>query len=255
MSRQARQYCESGIYHVMMRGSSHQPIFASDDDKRLAVGLLQKKTAEAECKIYAYCVLDNHLHILIRGEGVGLSTAIKKFGISYASYYNSTYNKIGHVFQDRFRSECISNDAHLVTVLRYIHFNPEKAKICKMEDYPWSSYPSYLEGKHSDGMRELLEYFAPEYKKALDNFRLFHQEVIAEDAVSAKIKEVDYDMAGRVLAENIKLLRRIAAGDKIDKNELKPLLKELHEEAGLSLRQIAVRTGLNRELVRKLGAK
>lgn len=100
---------------------------------------------EGEYEIYAYCLMDNHIHLLIKEGEDTIQRSVKRIGVSYAYYFNKKYARIGHVFQDRFRSETIEDDKYLMSVVRYIHNNPVKAGIVeKALDYPWSSYHEYL---------------------------------------------------------------------------------------------------------------
>lgn len=153
MARQARQVSGTGIYHVMMRGINRQNIFEDDEDYRRFRELLYQmvypidesgKTLPPRCVFYAYCLMSNHVHLLIREAAENLSEVIKRIGVSYAQYYNKKYVHFGHLFQDRFRSEPVNDDSYFFTVLRYIHQNPVAAGItCNVADYPWSSWGEY----------------------------------------------------------------------------------------------------------------
>ncbi len=91
----------------------------------------------------AWCLMSNHVHLLLKAEKIP-ELFMKKLGCSYVPYFNRKYERVGHLFQDRYRSETISDEKYMLAVIRYIHMNPEKAHICKMKDYPWSSYNEYL---------------------------------------------------------------------------------------------------------------
>lgn len=103
-----------------------------------------RRSLETKVKIYGWCLMSNHVHLLIREGNEELSTTMKRIGVSFVLYYNWKYGTSGHIFQDRFKSEDVENDQHLVTVVRYIHQNPLKARIVKrMDKWRWSSCREY----------------------------------------------------------------------------------------------------------------
>ena len=128
--RQARKKAESGIYHVMLRGIDRQQIFEDTEDYYRFLDIVHECREECEFKLYAYCLMGNHVHLLLKVETDSLETIFKKIGGRYVYYYNVKYQRIGHLFQDRFKSEPVDDDSYFLTVLRYIHQNPVKAKLC-----------------------------------------------------------------------------------------------------------------------------
>lgn len=144
MPRIARQKSESGIYHIILRGANRQDIFHNDDDCYRFLKILETYKTQSEISIFAWCLMGNHVHLLLKEGKEELAFTMKRIGVSYASYYNRKYKTVGHLFQDRFRSENIENDAYLLSVTRYIHQNPVKAGIVtKPDDWKWSSCKSY----------------------------------------------------------------------------------------------------------------
>ena len=142
--RTPRTRTDIGIYHVMLRGINKQTIFPNNIDKQFFIDTISKYKKELGFDIFAYCVMDNHVHLLIRDNNCQLETIFKKINTSYAIHYNKKYNRIGHLFQDRYKSEAVLNDKQLVLTLKYIHYNPIKAGICKdLEFYDFSSYKDY----------------------------------------------------------------------------------------------------------------
>jgi len=155
MPRKARLKSVSGIYHVMLRGINKQDIFFDDDDYMCMAKVLSdaptrkdkmgKVVAKDDCTIYAYCILPNHVHILIREGNRNISELMKKIEDRYVYFYNTKYERTGHLFQDRFRSEPVDDNKYFHQLLRYIHRNPVKAMICaKPEDYLYSSWKEYI---------------------------------------------------------------------------------------------------------------
>ncbi len=145
MARQSRQASSTGIYHIVMRGNNRNWIFEVDKNKSDLFKLINKQREEKLINLIAWCIMDNHVHLVIKAEPPNLMTAIKKINVSYAMRYNLKNNTVGHVFQDRFKSEVIEDDTYLIQVIRYIHNNPVKAGMVETPDeYEWSSYNSLL---------------------------------------------------------------------------------------------------------------
>ncbi|MEN6325889.1 MAG: transposase [Syntrophomonas sp.] len=140
MPRNARQKSESGIYHIMVRGINRQDIFHDDEDMQRYLETIAHMKKENRFKVYGFCLMTNHVHILVQEKEEEISRVMKRIGTSYAWWYNSKYDRVGHLFQDRYKSEGVDNDAYLLSVRRYIHKNPMMAGLAQEpEDYRWSS--------------------------------------------------------------------------------------------------------------------
>ena len=155
MPRKPRAKSGTGIYHVMMRGINHQDIFEDRGDYWKFLKLLRMqafpedntgKSLPPHLMVYAYCLMPNHVHLLVRELEEGLVAPIKSIAISYAQYFNYKYEHSGQLFQDRFKSEPVDDMAYFVTLLRYIHQNPVAAGIAStVSSYTWSSWCEYDE--------------------------------------------------------------------------------------------------------------
>ena len=153
MSRPARNKTSTGIYHVMMRGINHQNIFEEEEDyyrflttlDMMAQGYKPDGTpTERNYTLYAYCLMSNHFHLLIREREDPLAMAVKRIASSYVYYYNHKYGRDGHLFRERFKSEPVNDMEYFTTLLRYIHQNPVKAGIvAEVKDYEYSSWGEY----------------------------------------------------------------------------------------------------------------
>ena len=153
MPRHAREQSGTGIYHVMLRGVNRQSIFEDDEDNIRFISLLRDlverfddsgQPLPALCTVYAYCLMDNHVHLLLKEQTERISSIIKRVGVAYAYYFNRKYGHNGHLFQDRFRSEPVNDIAYFMTLMRYIHQNPIKAGLVDdLQDYRWSSWHEY----------------------------------------------------------------------------------------------------------------
>ena len=144
MARQWRIEYPGAIYHVMSRGNDRQDIFLSDDDRQLFLSLLGEFSGLFDIEIYAYVLMGNHYHLLLKTIDANLSRAMQWFGTSYTRKFNLNNRHNGHLFQGRFKSIIVENDAYLLRLSCYIHRNPLRAGIAgRLSEYPWSSYRFY----------------------------------------------------------------------------------------------------------------
>ncbi|MEA1940284.1 MAG: transposase [Candidatus Caldatribacteriota bacterium] len=181
MPRKARKLSSTNIYHVMIRGNRKQDIFLDDEDRFKFLKVLRKVKQKKEYTLYAYCVMNNHVHLLIKEKDEQLSQTMKRINVSYANYFNKKYRQVGHLFQDRFKSEPIEDDNYLLAVLSYIHNNPLNAFIVKkLEEYAWSSYCLYIKELPQKNIlierENILSLFSPDKDKAIDLFVRYHHQ-------------------------------------------------------------------------------
>lgn len=146
MPRKARSKDPLAIYHVMCRSISELLLFACDEDKDYYLLLLKRYLSKYHCSLYAYCLMDNHLHLQIDPKGFDISTFMHSVNTAYVRYYNKKYNRHGHLFQDRFQSRILSTDEYNLSVSAYIHNNPHDIESFsgREETYEYSSYGIYL---------------------------------------------------------------------------------------------------------------
>ncbi len=114
MARAAREKSNSGIYHIMIRGINKQLILEDNEDNQKLLEVLKECKVLSEYKIYAYCFMGNHIHLLLKVEKENLEQIFKRIGARYVYYYNWKYKRSGHLFQDRFKSEPIDDDSYLL---------------------------------------------------------------------------------------------------------------------------------------------
>ena len=259
MSKQRRKLSSSQIYHVMLRGNSGRDIFIDDEDKHRFLNILTNKKKDNEFVIYAYCLMDNHIHLLLKENKDNISHIMKRIGTAYAVYFNKKYQQNGHLFQDRFKSEVIEGELYLLAVIRYIHNNPLKARLVKLpEDYKWSSYSEYLKNRTKMVIVEdILKLFSKNLSKALPLFMKFSQAEDNHDFLEYKEdnqtkKDINtYQKASNFRDQYLKrnhfeliLLRK--RRNKIFRDKL---IRELKEKSILSNREIANLLEINRGIV------
>lgn len=146
MPRCARIKSPESIYHIMCRSVSEILLFRDEDDKDYYLNLLARYKERYKCRIYAYCLMDNHLHLHFDPTGTDVSQFMHSLNTAYVRYYNKKYERHGHLFQERFESKIVDTEAYHLAVTAYIHNNPYiiEAYNGKEEQYQYSSYGIYL---------------------------------------------------------------------------------------------------------------
>jgi REP element-mobilizing transposase RayT len=259
MSRQRRKLSSSQIYHIMLRGNSGRDIFIDDEDRHRFLNILTDKKKDNEFVIYAYCLMDNHIHLLLKENKDNISHIMKRIGTAYAVYFNKKYQQNGHLFQDRFKSEVIEGELYLLAVIRYIHNNPLKARLVKLpEDYKWSSYSEYLKNRTKMVIVEdILKLFSKNLSKALPLFMKFSQAEDNHDFLEYKEdnqtkKDINtYQKASNFRDQYLKRnhLELILLRKRRNKIFRDKLIRELKENSILSNREIANLLEINRGIV------
>lgn len=162
MSRKRREWYPGAIYHIMHRGIRRKEIFSYDDDYLIFITYLMSELKRYNCTLHAYCLMSNHVHLLLQTSDEEVWKPMKNLAHNYAQYFNSRYSYCGHLFEGRYVSCLVRDDTYFLQTSRYIHLNPVKAHmVAKPEDYRWSSYRTVI-GLGSDGItkaEKTLSYF------------------------------------------------------------------------------------------------
>jgi putative transposase len=250
MSRSARKKSSSGIYHIILRGINKHRIFEDEEDNLYFLEKLKTYKDISGYEIYAYCLMSNHVHLLMKEGEEPLSTAFRRIGASYVYWYNWKYNRVGHLFQDRFRSEPVENDEYFLTVMRYIHQNPARAGIVKdIQEYRWSSYQEYHQKPVICNIKFALNIFSVEAEKALKIWTKFNQEANNDQCLEyddgARLNDTEAAALIKSVA-NVKIPGDIQTYEKQKRDEVIKLLKR----KGLSIRQIERLTGVSFGIIR-----
>ncbi len=145
MSRPLRIEYPGAYYHVMNRGAGRKDIYAHDEHRQIFLELLREIHEMFKVEIHAYCLMDNHYHLLLSTPLGNLSRSMRHLNGVYTQRYNRTQKTDGPLYRGRYKAILIDADAYLLNVSRYIHRNPLEARVVKhAEDYPWSSYSAYI---------------------------------------------------------------------------------------------------------------
>lgn len=142
MPTKTRSLLKNAAYHIVIRGNCRQDIFKCNKDYQRYLNKLWKYKHKYNAKIYAYCLMTNHIHLLVLpAKNENLKKLMHCLNLSYSKWFNSKYMKCGHLWQGRFKSSIVQMDQYLLNCVTYIEMNPLRVGICnRPEDYPWSSY-------------------------------------------------------------------------------------------------------------------
>lgn len=153
MARPWRPDLSHTFYHVMARGNNREALFIEHADRRFYTGILRKMLRQTAFELHAYCLMPNHIHLLMRTSNIALAKFMERLHGTYARWFNRQHGRIGHVFQDRFLAKAVTTERYLHHVGRYIHMNPVKAKLTvHPEEFEWSSMKTYLGTSRDDAV-------------------------------------------------------------------------------------------------------
>ena len=254
MPRRAREKSNSGIYHIFLRGINRQNIFEDREDNQKFLYTLQRYKEISAYSLYAYCLMGNHVHLLLQVGVEPMAQFMRRICGSYVYWYNKKYERIGNLFQDRFKSEPVEDDAYFLTVLRYIHQNPCKAGMVKeLGHYNWSSYGSYIdENKNKLNLVDVgfaLKVYDEDIIKAVHYFKEHHNKEIIDACLDMDERFCISDQeAGKIIQPLYKIKNGFEL-QKMEKTQRNNYLKKLKDEYNISIRQTAILTGINRGIV------
>jgi putative transposase len=179
MARKPRVEFLGAFYHVICRGNQRQAIFRTDSDRKYYLARLEQYRQRYGFKIYAYVLMTNHVHLLIEAGRVPLSRIMQGLQLRYTGYFNKKYNKVGHLFQGRYKAILCDRDAYLIELVRYLHLNPQRMRSpVEARKYRWSSHGAYL-GKESLVEVETAPVLG-EFAKTVGKARMEYLKFIAE---------------------------------------------------------------------------
>lgn len=148
MPRRARVDFPGALQHVMARGIERRAIFLDDEDRDRFLARLDRILAETGTRCYAYALMSNHYHLLLGTRATPLSRVMARLGTSHGMGFNRRHNRVGHLFQNRYKSRLVRDDSGLITLVRYIHLNPVQARMVPnleaLADYPWTGHATLM---------------------------------------------------------------------------------------------------------------
>lgn len=246
IARTARIKSETGIYHLILRGINRRTIFVDDEDKVRFIETLIRYKKISGYNIFAYCLMGNHLHLLVKTSAEPLEQIMRRICGSFVYWYNKKYDRTGNLFQDRYKSEPVENDEYLLNCSRYIHQNPLKAGIQKnLAKYKWSSYRDYLNGTGITDTEFILGIFNTDKKLALDSFIKFTNktnEDICLEVEDYKRKITDEELI-KMIENELKIKPEMIKTK--SKEKMKAILQDILNMEDVSARQLARVIGIS----------
>ncbi|MEC1718796.1 transposase [Schinkia azotoformans] len=252
MAKKPRTKSNTGTYHVMLRGINKQIIFEGDADKRKFIEVLKKIKEISNFQLFSYCLMDNHVHLLLKETEEGISDIVKRISASYALWFNFKYQRCGSLFQGRFRSENVETNDYFMRVIRYIHQNPLKAGIASnVFENKWTSIHEFFSTGDMIDTETVLKQFSKEKTDTVQKFKDFMEETNEDEFLD------DFDIVKKTDSEVINILNQmgienIAMIQQMDKKERNDVLLVLKKMEGITVRQLSRITGISRSVIARI---
>lgn len=244
MARKRRLFGETGIYHIILRGNNQEALFYNNSDREFFLCRLKKYVLELNIDLYAYCLMGNHVHLLIGKGNDAMPLFVKKLTCSYVYYFNHKYERSGHLFQGRYKSEPIEEINYFKSVYRYILLNPEKAGICVYNKYEWNSY-AFINNKESYLNNNFVKdvFFS---EKSIQNYLNQANDDICMENIESYNSDDDVKA---IFISNLFGILSPAALCRDTDNVLMDRLKLL-KSMGISINQISRLTGISKGIIK-----
>lgn len=241
MPRKPRIHFPGALYHVILRGNAGQPIFLNDRGREHFYDLIGQGVERFAYRIHAFCLMTNHVHLLVQVGEVPLSRIIHNLTLRYTAWLNRRHNRIGHLFHGRYKALLVDADKYLLELVRYIHLNPVRAAMTKLPDeYRWSGHRA-LAGRESLLWLTtdwVLSCFGSKVSSARKRYMAF-----VSDAVTSETRK-EYGQGtheGRILGDDdfAEDVIRLAEGKTCDAVSLDDVLSAVCRHHGISMAEIA----------------
>lgn len=239
------------MYHIMLRGINRQTIFEDHQDRLKFLEVLKKYKEICHFHLYSYCLMDNHVHLLIKDLEDNISDAIKRISSSYVFWYNMKYKRCGHLFQERFKSESVDSIRYFITVLRYIHQNPLNAGLStSVFESQWTSIHEFIDKATIVDVDYPLQFFSPDRKQSLILFKEFMEKPNHDQCLEDTVKVRLSDDEVREFLFELGVPKKMIL-QHMDKNKRDSILAELKDLTGVSLRQVERVTGISKSVIQR----
>lgn len=244
MARPPRIQFPDALYHVIVRGNQQQALFSGDADRMAYLELLNRYKKKCGFILYAYVLMNNHVHLLVETPEAPISKIMQMLNFTYAQYFNRKYGKVGHLFQGRYKSFLCDRDQYLLSLVRYIHLNPVRAKIAKEPHvYRWSSHEEYM-GKNG-GMVDVdrvLRLFSENKALARQLYSRFVNGALREGRDESYYKGIEQQILG-----DEKFIEKVAKAvgrteKPIRRLSIETLFKEVERLTGVKREEIITRS-------------
>lgn len=246
MPRNARVKSRTGVYHVMLRGVNQQQIFFDEEDYRHFVDTLVRYKKPCGYQLYAYCLMGNHIHLLMKTGAEPLGITFKRIICAYVYWYNLKYERVGHLFQSRFRSEPVDTKEYFLTVLRYILRNPVNAGLCRLpQDYFYSSVGEYFDAR--PGITDVTPVFRMADYKFLRSYILENNEDQCLEIRRPAEKRVTDKAAKEIIFREFGTYSPMA-GKGFERQAMEGSIQKIINK-GVSIRQLSRLTGISKKVI------
>ena len=196
MSRPLRLEFTDALYHVTSRGDRREDIYDDETDRQIFLSIFAEGIERFNWLCYAYCLMDNHYHLLVQTPDANLSRGMRQLNGVYTQAYNRRHGKTGHLFQGRYKAILVDADAYLLELSRYIVLNPVKAGMVKRAgEWPWSSYQAMVGGIPAPPWLSrdyLLAQFSKQRKAAIRKYQIFVEEGIKNAPIWSQLTQQMY---------------------------------------------------------------
>ena len=254
MPRTSRFLSNSKVYHIIFKGIDDQTIFYDDQDRKFFLKQIPITKNEFNYIVYAYCLMVNHVHLVIKCEDDFLASSMKSLLVRYVNYSNRKYKRKGPLMQNRFKSKNVENQKYFLDLCRYVHRNPESAGIALTQNYEWSSYKEYV-GKEKIINKSALLYYLD---NDIENFIKYTLNTNNDEINSY----VEYEMIDKLIDDQLIqfIMKKFYIDDVKDipsyfknknKDELQNILKEIANIKAVNVTQVARITRLGRRCIEK----
>ena len=254
MPRKPRALSSTGIYHIILRSVNQHIIFEEDSDYQKFLFILSDCKKKYDIDIFAYCLMDNHIHLLLRLPDDKLSSFFQSLGTLFVRWYNNKYSRSGHLFQDRFYSSAVESERAFLATLIYIHNNPVKANMCRYaSEYPWSSIKAFY------GAKNPLVNVSIAYNIAGSKDSLLHSFAKVTDSPDNPLFENDHretnhfltDEKALAIFKSVTHLSTTSEASTLEKSKRNAYVRALRKE-GLTVKQIARVMDISRATVNRI---
>ena len=237
MARRPRVFAAGLLYHVIVRGNQRRKTFRFDEDYKAYLDRLEKYRAQCHVRIYAYCLMPNHVHLLVETASTPLAKFMQGLQQSYTQYFNHRYRKVDHLFQGRYKAIICHRDKYLLALIRYIHLNPVRAKlVTRPERYRYSGHNSYL----TDGTAKIVD--AAPILKLMGGKKAYERFVL--DGMNEKHNEAYYTV------EDQRFLGEEGFGEEISRAADENSEHKARKPINVAFKEVAQRVEATPELLR-----
>lgn len=237
MPRKPRVHIEGAVYYITVYGNKNDVIFLNDDDRKKYLYLIEKYKKRFDFNLYAYVLMNDHLHLLAGVKNVPLSKIMQGIQLSYTKYFNKVRKSSGNVFAGRYRARICEDDENLLTLVKYIHLNPVRRGLSPTLDYAWSSHNHYLDypGNKNDIVDTgvIMSHFSSVSKNALRQYKWY---------MVKRTPEIEYEVPALLRdAEDVEAIRGRTRNTRNGLMTMEKLIDYVTSAAGVSFEEMLVR--------------